>query len=171
MADVAEGKAAEDCVLAGVAEGKAAEDAANSFVDVSEGDLIFRTEEAAKPVDPLTEAAALRALFSTEALAATCSRKLGGRWGACLTTWARLEPLGDAHLGAQVLAVADDLEAPHLRAGGIHERLQSGVDAACFGLATLLSNMAVKLDTLEAGGGGEEGGAGGGETKGEGGDA
>ena len=36
-------------------------EAANSFVDVSEGDLIFRTEEAAKPVDPLTEAAALRA--------------------------------------------------------------------------------------------------------------
>ena len=171
MADVAEGKAAEDGVLADVAEGKAAEDAANSFVDVSEGDLIFRTEEAAKPVDPLTEAAALRALFSTEALSATCSRKLGGRWGACLKTWARLEPLGDAHLGAQVLAVADDLEAPHLRAGGIHERLQSGVDAACFGLATLLSNMAVKLDTLEAGRVEEEGGAGGGETKGEGGDA
>ena len=56
MADVAEGKAME----AGT-QPTADGEAANSFVDVSEGDLIFRTEEAAKPVDPLTEAAALAA--------------------------------------------------------------------------------------------------------------
>lgn len=116
-----------------------------SFAAVAEGDAIFRYEEGRKAVDPLTEGAALRTLL-TPPLSDSCAAKLGGRWDTCLRTWAQLEPLDDGAIGARVLAVVGELEAPHLRAGGIRERLQGGVDAACFGLVTLLSNMASDMD-------------------------
>ena len=69
---------------------------ANSFSEVALADQRFRHDEAAKPTDPLAEATALRWLLTDAAAAATCTAKLGGRWAACLRTWARLEVLGRA---------------------------------------------------------------------------
>jgi hypothetical protein len=40
-----------------------------------------------------------------------------------------------------VAAVIDELDAAHLRPTGIEQRLKSGVDAACHGITTLLTNF------------------------------
>ena len=116
----------------------------NSFAAVAEANAIFYAEESAKQATPLAEGLALRSLFEDTATCTTCESKLGGRWAACLRTWAELEKMDDSELGVQILQVVEELDAPHLKAEGIQERLQGGVDAACFGLATLISNLAAR---------------------------
>ena len=65
--------------------------------------------------------------------------KLGARFEACAATveaWRSREDLG-----AAVGSVVEALAADHLRPDGMLERLRAGVDAASYGVATLLSNM------------------------------
>ena len=65
---------------------------------------------------------------------------------------ARFEPLAEKleawrsrrssdQLGAAIEKVVEDLAADHLRPDGMLERLRGGVDAASFGVATLLTNI------------------------------
>jgi hypothetical protein len=64
---------------------------------------------------------------------------LGSRFETCsatLETWRSRDDLGTA-----IEKVVDDLAADHLRPAGMLERLRAGVDAASFGVATLLCNL------------------------------
>ena len=74
-----------------------------------------------------------------DAVAAVVRAKLGARFEACT---AKVEAWRDRQdLGAAIGKVVDDLAADHLRPDGMLERLRGGVDAASFGVATLLCNL------------------------------
>ena len=128
-----------------MADDKAVEEgASNSFAAVAQADAEFRAAAAAAPpADAAVEARALAALFGDAALCATCRAKLGARWqSTCLSSWqGGWKDAAEPAVGKAILDVVERLDAPHLLASGIRERMLGGHDAACFGLATLLSNM------------------------------
>ena len=72
-------------------------------------------------------------------MAAVVRAKLGARFEACAATVEAWRSRDD--LGAAVGSVVENLAADHLRPCGMLERLRGGVDAASYGVATLLSNM------------------------------
>ena len=113
------------------------EDQETSFVQIASDDLSFRTEAAKDALAPLAEAAALRTLFSQHF--AVCSAKLGeARWGQCVSRWDAWKDAEPAVLGIKIEAAVTSLDAVHLKPTGILERLEGGLDAACYGLATLV---------------------------------
>ena len=110
--------------------------------EVMEADAAMREElRAAGPADPVAEAGALASLFADEGACSVCEAKLGSRYATCLAQWASWEGAPREQLGGEINRVVECLDAAHLLPSGIHERLTSGNDAACFGLATLLDNM------------------------------
>ena len=127
--------------------GGAEEDASGvrTFESVLREDAAFREAAASIVVDAGAEADALRRLLCLEGasaarLARACEaldaapRLASAK--ACFGPWtyASNEVVGEA-----VLAVIDELEAPHLLPSGIETRLLGGTSAAAFGLFTLLS--------------------------------
>ena len=109
-------------------------------------DAEYRRLEAAKGFDASSEARALRALMADAAAAEACRAKLGPkRWDALMGTWLPISSSSDEALGSVVGRVVEDLDAPHLKPAGIHERLRGGVDLACYGVATLMANVKTAL--------------------------
>ncbi len=107
--------------------------------DVLADNAVFDAETRAKPFVPADQAAALLEIFDDDAVCAVVRAKLGSRFEACAATveaWRSREDLG-----AAIGKVVEDLAADHLRPAGMLERLRGGVDAASYGVATLLSNM------------------------------
>ena len=88
---------------------------------------------------PADQAAALLEIFDDAAVCAVVRAKLGARFEACAATVETWRDRQD--LGAAIQKVVDDLAADHLRPAGMLERLRAGVDAASYGVATLLSNL------------------------------
>jgi len=107
--------------------------------DVLADNAVFDAETRAKPFVPADQAAALLEIFDDDAVAAVVRAKLGSRFEACATTVEAWRSRDD--LGAAIGQVVDDLAADHLRPAGMLERLRGGVDAASFGVATLLCNL------------------------------
>ena len=113
-----------------------------TIADVQNQDAVFRAEAAAAPpMDPTTEGATLKTLISDAGVCERCASVTGVRWDACADARKAAVALSDAELGAKVAAVIEELDAAHLRPTGIEERLKSGVDAACHGIAALLTNI------------------------------
>ena len=107
--------------------------------DVLADNAAFDAETRAKPFVPADQAAALLEIFDDDAVCAVVRAKLGSRFEACAATveaWRSREDLG-----AAIQTVVDDLAADHLRPCGMLERLRGGVDAASYGVATLLANL------------------------------
>ena len=118
----------------------------NSFEEVAAADAVYRAQEQAAGFDGDKEAAALRRLFEGESAAAlTASAEslskaeqlaaARGKWEQSLSA---AEP--DA-IASVVRSVVERLDAPHLKPSGIEQRVLSGVQPACFGLFTLMSQM------------------------------
>jgi len=130
-------------MAAQASEADTGQPAETTIGDVLAEDAAQRAEaRAAGPADPIAEAGALAMLFEDEGACAVCSAKLGGRWAApCLEQWQRWKDAPRAQLGSEVARVVESLDATHLLPTGIRERLLGGHDAACFGLATLLTHM------------------------------
>ena len=113
-----------------------------TIADVQNQDAVFRAEAAsAPPIDPATEGATLKTLLSDSGVCDRCASVTGARWNACAEAKEAAVALSDADLGARVAAVIEELDAAHLRPTGIEQRLRVGVDAACHGIAALLTNM------------------------------
>ena len=111
-------------------------------------DAEYRRLEAAKGFDASVEARALRALMADAGAAEVCRAKLGSkRWDALMGNWLPISSSSDEALGSVVGRVVEDLDAPHLKPAGIHERLRGGVDLACYGVATLMANVKTALRT------------------------
>ena len=107
--------------------------------DVLADNAAFDAETRAKPFVPADQAAALLEIFDDDAVCAVVRAKLGARFEACaakLETWRDRQDLGES-----IGKVVDALAADHLRPSGMLERLRAGVDAASFGVATLLGNL------------------------------
>ena len=88
---------------------------------------------------PADQAAALLEIFDDDAVCAVVRAKLGARFETCakkVETWRSRDDLG-----AAIGKVVDALAADHLRPSGMLERLRGGVDAASYGVATLLANL------------------------------
>jgi len=113
-----------------------------TITDVQNQDALFRAEAAAAPpLDPSTEGATLKTLISDAGVCERCASVTGVRWDACADARKAVVALSDTELGSKVAAVIEELDAAHLRPTGIEERLKSGVDAACHGIAALLTNI------------------------------
>ena len=107
--------------------------------DVLADNAAFDAETRAKPFVPADQAAALLEIFDDDAVCAVVRAKLGARFEACAATveaWRSRDDLGES-----IGQVVDALAADHLRPAGMLERLRGGVDAASFGVATLLCNL------------------------------
>lgn len=112
-----------------------------TFEQVQQLDAEYRrAAKSLPPPDPVAEGAALVSLFNNPTTCAVCASKLGERWQACLDQW---QPWStkSSNAGVEVLSVVNKLDAHHLLATSIQQRFKAGVTEACFGLATLLSNM------------------------------
>lgn len=113
-----------------------------SFEQVAEDDAVYRADARADELDPTTEAAALKRLFANDTVCAVCEAKLGDRFKAISSVWDSWgDGCDDSKLGAAIAKVVTTLDAPHLKPSGIYERLTSGTDAACYGLATLMGDI------------------------------
>jgi hypothetical protein len=134
--------------LGGV-EAEADASGVRTFESVLREDAAFREAAASIIVDAGAEADALRRLLRPEGalegasaarLAEACEEldaapKLAHA-KACFGPWAHASR---EVVGGAVMAVIDELEAPHLLPSGIETRLLGGTSAAAFGLFTLLS--------------------------------
>ena len=107
--------------------------------DVLADNAAFDAETRAKPFVPADQAAALLEIFDDDAVCAVVRAKLGARFEACAAKVEAWRSRDD--LGVRIGKVVDDLAADHLRPDGMLERLRGGVDAASFGVATLLCNL------------------------------
>ena len=135
----------------GVACGAAAatvepEPQVRTFADVARDDAEFRAAADKETVDYAAEADVLRSFFlgsrrervqsACEAIDAVARLEAARE---IFRPWATATP--DV-IGAAIQTVVEDLDAAHLRPTGIAKRLESGVNAACFGLFTLLAHAA-----------------------------
>mmetsp|Transcript_44362 Transcript_44362/g.71198 ORF Transcript_44362/g.71198 Transcript_44362/m.71198 type:complete len:133 (-) Transcript_44362:123-521(-) len=125
-----------------VAEAAVAE-VQRTITEVQLQDAVYRADAAAAPpLDPTVEGAALKSLLADHGVCDRCRQVAGeARWGSCADARTAVAELSDAELGGKVATVIDALDAAHLRPTGIDQRLKSGVDAACHGITTLLSNI------------------------------
>ena len=118
-----------------------------TFDDVAREDAAFREAHSMEIFAHEAEASALHRLFdgaSSARLAEACGAlnatpKLASAT-ARFEPWRRAAP---AELAAAVEAVVSDLDAPHLLPSGIEKRLNDGVNAASFGLFSLMSHRAL----------------------------
>lgn len=122
---------------------------AKTMERVLEADTAFRAREGAVAFDGAAEAAALAALFADAAACQRCQAQLGPRWAPLEAKWQAWsaaprsgEPGAADPLGTAIQRVVEDLDAVHLKPTGISHRLAAGVDAACYGLATLMGRLA-----------------------------
>lgn len=107
---------------------------------VAAEDGAFRAEENNKPFMHSQEAAALASLFASVQLCAVCEKGLGAkRWGETVDKWGTWRAAAVEAQGQAAESVVVALDAVHLRPTGILKRLEQGVAAACFGLATLMT--------------------------------
>jgi hypothetical protein len=116
--------------------------AVRTIEDVQSDDAAFRAAEAvAPPMIPAEEGAALKGMLSDAGTCDRCGRVAAGRWGSCESVAKAVRGMGDEELGRKIGRVVEDLDASHLRPTSIRKRLDDGVDAACHGVVTLLSNL------------------------------
>jgi hypothetical protein len=110
--------------------------------DVLRDNAAFDAETRARPFVGRDQAAALLEIFDDKAVCSVVRAKLGARFeplAAKVEAW-RSRRSSD-QLGAAIEKVVEDLAADHLRPDGMLERLRGGIDAASFGVATLLTNI------------------------------
>ena len=110
--------------------------------DILRDNAVFDAETRARPFVGRDQAAALLEIFDDKAVCSVVRAKLGARFEPLaekLEAW-RSRRSSD-QLGAAIEKVVEDLAADHLRPDGMLERLRGGVDAASFGVATLLTNI------------------------------
>jgi len=118
------------------------ETATRTIEDVQSEDAAFRAAEAtAPPMDPAEEGAALKGMLSDAGTCDRCGRVAAARWGACASVADAARAMGDEELGVKIGRLVEDLDAAHLRPTSIRKRLDDGVDAACHGVVTLLTNL------------------------------
>merc|ERR1711968_291757 len=111
------------------------------FVELEKQDQQYQKEQRAMPLDPSVEAEALRAFFSDQSALDCCAKTLQPAiWTALQAQWNELRLLDNSDLGCAAIGVVEQLDAPHLKPSGIHERVKT-ISAACFGLSSLLKNM------------------------------
>lgn len=115
--------------------------------DVGREDAEWSRKAEAEGFNEPIEAAALTSLLvgkSAAALKEACEQlNQTTKWEFAERVWqAELSDKSADELGSKVHVVVDTLEAPHLKPSGIEERLLSGVKPACFGLFTLMQNLA-----------------------------
>jgi hypothetical protein len=125
------------------AAGEAESEPARYINDVMNDNAEFDAHARAQGFVPVQQAEALLTIFDDAAIRSVVQQKLGPRFDGCA---AKLEPWraqAPADLGAAIERVVTDLAADHLRPDGMLQRLRDGVDAASFGVATLLTNMAL----------------------------
>lgn len=127
---------------AGASKGQVAADAQERFIDdVMRDNAEFDHNAGSQPFVPHDQATALLQIFDDPTLRDVLQEKLAARFEPCeakLETWrtrARLE------LGAAIETVIVKLAADHLRPDGMLQRLRDGVDAASFGVATLVTHL------------------------------
>lgn len=118
----------------------------HTLADVARDDAQFRADAATEIVDYEAEANVLRSFFigqrNTQLTAACEAVNALTRLEAArekFKPWVTAHP---AQIGAAIQSVVEELDAPHLRPAGIAKRLEGGVDAACFGLFTLIAHKA-----------------------------
>ena len=111
--------------------------------DVMHDNAEFDHHAASQPFIPDDQAAALLQIFDDPGTRSVLQDKLAARFEPCvakLETWRSQAPA--AALGAAIEKVVRDLAADHLRPDGMLQRLRDGVEAASFGVATLVTNLA-----------------------------
>ncbi len=116
--------------------------------DVMNDNAEFDHHAGSQPFVPDDQAAALLRIFDDPALRVVLQEKLGARFEPCaakLEPWRKQTP----ELGAAIGKVVVDLAADHLRPDGMLQRLRDGVEAASFGVATLLTNLPAASDCVE----------------------
>ena len=107
-----------------------------SVAEVGEDNQAFMEKEREVEFDGVKEAKGLADIMSCVDISKVCEVKLGGRWEGIKRKYEERQWTGE-----DIKAVVDKLDAPHLRPLGMLERLQGGVDAAAFGVATLIQNL------------------------------
>lgn len=115
-----------------------------TFEDVARDDAHFREAAMQQVGESDEEALALQRLFGGKRIDDACNAinataKLGSTRARFDAHW-RNAPRSE--LAAAVQSVVADLDAPHLLPSGIEKRLNDGVDAASWGLFTLIGHSA-----------------------------
>lgn len=115
-----------------------------TFAQVAQEDAEFHAAAAAEVFIDKDEGEALSSLIAGTALKEACaslnqSAKCDDAIRAYQESFGGKSP---EELGSAVRTVIESLEAPHLKPTGILKRLTSGVQPACFGLLTLMQNLA-----------------------------
>ena len=116
--------------------------AIRTFEDVCAENSAYFAAEMAKATDPKEEWVALRAIFEHPDLVQLFSHPGGAgadKLEQCRAKYALVSASAD--VGQQVATIVDSLEAPHLRASGILERVQKGLPPASWGLSTLMAKL------------------------------
>jgi hypothetical protein len=134
---------------AGGAQAAEAGDSEQRFInDVMNDNAEFDHHAGSQPFVPDDQAAALLQIFDDPAVRSVLQDKLGARFEPCaakLETWRSQTPA----LGAAIGTVVVELAADHLRPTGMLQRLRDGVEAASFGVGTLLTNLPAASDCAE----------------------
>lgn len=114
-----------------------------SFEQVARDDAIFRQKGFEEGFDEAAEALALRRLLEGESLTAVSAAcKAPSMLEGAKAAYAPWRGSSASELGAALhKTVMVDLEAPHLKPSGIEERLLGGLDAAVFGLWSLMKQL------------------------------
>jgi hypothetical protein len=80
-------------------------------------------------------------LFLPSALPSCIPSTFQGKLAAAISAYRSIPSHEPEHLGAKVKAVVVKMNAPHLQPSSIEERIKDGVNPACWGIFTLMSNM------------------------------
>ena len=131
-----------------VANAEAGDSEERFINDVMNDNAEFDHHAGSQPFVPDDQAAALLQIFDDPAVRSVLQDKLGARFEPCvakLETWRSQTPA----LGAAIGTVVVELSADHLRPAGMLQRLRDGVEAASFGVATLLTNLPAAPDCAE----------------------
>jgi len=116
-----------------------------SFDQVLAADAEWTAKEQAAGFDTTAEGLALKRLLegpSSGALGTACqSVGQGAQLESARVAWAGWKDAEAGDLGAEVAAVVDRLDAPHLRPSGIEQRILGGVAPACYGLCSLMREL------------------------------
>lgn len=107
-----------------------------SVAEVGMDNQAFIAAEEAIPFDKRLELSSLREIF--QKYDNKCRDVLKARWDDVFEKYASIE--GELK-GEDVEEVVEKLAAPHLRPTSMLRRFDDGIDAAAFGVATLISNM------------------------------
>lgn len=119
-----------------------------SFAEVATKDAEYRykAKHSMSKASVSEEATFLGSLFTSTKYCSMCKQKLG------VDQWSRLtkqyndfaEKKTNDEVGIAIIQVVENLDAEHLRPSSICNRLETGVELACFGIRPLIENIAAK---------------------------